>query len=412
VATGDGPLEVRVPAVHDLDAYVACIEAAFSIRVPPEERERLLSGLEAGHALAAFDSGELVGTLAGFPLEHTVPGPLLAPALAVREVAVLPTHRRRGVLSALMRRLLDDARGRGEALAVLFASEATIYGRFGFGPASWACRYVVDRRDARFARPLGDLAPGSVRLLRPGQAREAFPLVFDAVRRRRAGEVDRLAEWWDEVFEERRDEPGAQRFHACYEQDGQIDGYALYEVPEPRGNEGRELVVVELVTATPAAYAALWSYLLGVDLTVRLRTLARPVDEPLRWLLEDPRALRTSLCEDHTWVRLVDVPAALAARRYAAVGQLVLEVEDAVCPWNSGRFSVEVAADGCAEVRRTARPADLALDAAMLGATYLGGTSFASFAAAGRIAEHALGAARRADALWATDEPPFCSADF
>lgn len=412
MATGDGPFAVRVPAAHDLDAYVACIEAGFSVRVSPTERERLLTGVQAGNALVAFDGEELVGTLAVYPVEHTLPGPVVAPALAVREVTVLPTHRRRGVLSALIRRLLEGAHERGDQLVVLFASEGTIYGRFGFGPASWACRYVVDKREGRLARPIEDLASGSVRLLQPGQAREAFPLVFDAARRRRAGEVDRVADWWDEVFEETRDEPGVHRFHACYEQDGQIDGYVLYDVPEPRGDDGRDLVLVELVAVTPAAYAALWAFLLGVDLTARVRTNARPVDEPARWLLEDPRALRTATREDHTWVRLVDVPGALAARRYAAPGRLVLELEDARCAWNTGRYSVEVAADGCAEVRPSALPADLALDVATLGATFLGGTSFATLTTAGRAVEHVPGAALRADVMWASDPPPFCTADF
>jgi len=339
----------------------------------------------------------------------TVPGPVVVEASAVSEVAVLPTHRRRGNLSAMIRRYLDDERERGEAITVLAASEGGIYGRFGFGPATWAARYVVEHRDGLLA-PLAP-PPGSVRLLSVAEVRSCAPAVFEEARRVGVGEVERLGGFWDDLFEAlEHPGPGDGAHAACYEEAGQVDGYVLYGVePAPGRPRDREIVVNELVSTTSVAYRALWSYVLGIDLVRSVRTEERPVDEPLRHLLGDPRALSTVEVLDGNWLRLVDVPRALSLRRYAGEGELVFELVDEWCPWNSGRLLLAVDGTGTAEVTPTVRAPALVLGSSELAACYLGGTSLQALAGAGRVLENTPGAARGADALFTTSPAPFCS---
>lgn len=412
---GSAHLVVRPPEPHETDALLACSEAAYSLRYPPPLRERLVQGVEGGGFRCAFAEGELVGMAASYDVELTVPGPRQVPVAALSEVAVLPTFRRRGVLSGLMDVLLDEAGARGHPLAVLFASEGGIYGRFGFGPACHAARYRLERSRAGSARHREPA--GTVRLLPEAHAKSAFPAVFDVARRARVGEIDRSPSWWQGVFEDHGDgtrslgtrSPGA-RFLCCYEERGRIDGYAIYEVPAGAEASERTLELVELVALHPAAYAALWEYLLGVDLVGRVVTGERPVDEPLRHLLADPRALETTQVVDHLWVRLLDPAAALGARRYAGPGELVLEVTGSGP--GPGRYRLVAGEGGAASVEATGAPADVRLDLAALASSYLGGTTFGALGAAGRAQELAPGALSRASALFGVPEAPYCTAEF
>ena len=405
---------VRPPEPHETDALVACSEAAFSLRYPPRLRERLADDLEAGTFRCAFADGELVGMAALYDVELTVPGPHQVRAAALSEVAVLPTFRRRGVLSGLMDALLGEAGGRGHPLVVLLASEGGIYGRFGFGPACLAAHYRLERPAAHLADHPSP--PGAVRLLPEAHARSAFPAVFDAARRARVGEIDRSPSWWQGVF----DDPGASlrglgagaggaRFLCSYEEGGRIDGYAIYEVGSARRAAERSLELAELVALTPPAYTALWGYLLGVDLVGRVVTGERPVDEPLRHLLADPRSLETTRVVDHLWVRLLDPLAALRARRYAGPGQLVVEVTGSGP--GPGSYRLDVGESGEASVAVATAPGDVRLDLAALASAYLGGTSFGSLGAAGRAEERTAGALARASALFGVPEAPFCTAE-
>lgn len=405
---GSAGYAVRAPEQHELDRFRACVEAGFAVRLPAGKREELVASLDPHRTVAAFDGLQLVGTIAGHAVELTLPGPRVVPALALADVTVWPTHRRRGVLTAMMRASLDAAYGRGEHLAVLGSSQGALYGRFGFGPATRCASYAVERAGATLLAPIVTPGDAGVVLLEPHEAAEALPAVFDHARREQPGEIGREAAWWDELLAPPGEADAATRFVAGYEQDGTIDGYAVYEVQRAAG-ERREVVLDECVTTTGAAYAALFAYLLSIELTDGLRAGTRPVEEPLCHMLADPRALRTLGTRDGTWLRLVDARSALAARRYAAPGRVVLELADPFCPWNAGRVAVEAGRDGVAEVERTSEDPDLAMDAAVLGALYLGGVRTTTMRSAGRVREHVLGAAARFDALLHCDPVPFCT---
>ena len=399
---------VRSPEAHEVEAVLACSEAAYGLRYPPLLRARLLDRVGKGaFRCAVAPDGEIVGVAAAYDLELTVPGPALLPVVGWSEIAVLPTWRRRGVLRALVDTLLGEAAAIGRAGVVLFASEGGIYGRFGFAPACHAAHYRLERSRATLAHePSGS---GAVRLLRLEEARSALPAVLELARRARAGEIDRAANAWSDLLDEGQ-AAGAARFVCAYEDTGRIDGYAVYDVgPHSSGEGGRELEVVELVGLHPAAEAALWAYLLGTDLVDRVVTAERPVDEPLRHLLADARALETRSVEDHLWLGLLDPAAALAARRYAASGALVVEVVGP--PAAPVRLQLEADPVGAAIVGPTDRPVELRLDGAALAAAYLGGTTLGALARAGRVEERRPGALRRADGLFATGAAPFCTAD-
>lgn len=401
-------LVVRPPEPHEAEAALACSEAAYGLRYPPELRARLLERLEGGAFRCAIAAdGELVGVAAAYELELTVPGPALLPVVGWSEIAVLPTARRRGVLRALLASLRAEAVAAGRAGVVLYASEGGIYGRFGFAPACAAARYRLDLARTRLRE--GVPPAGQVRLLRADEAASALPAVFDLARRACPGELDRGPGTWRDLLAGGA-RSGAARFACAYEEDGQVEGYAVYDIgPEASDGSGRELELVELVGLEGAAEAALWAYLLGTDLVERVVTSERPVDEPLRHLLEDPRSLETTSIEDLLWLQVLDPVAALSARRYAAGGSLVLEVApvDAM----PVRLLLEVEESGAAVARATSAPAELALDGAALAAAYLGGTSLGALARAGRVEERRAGALRRAIGLFAVGRAPFCTAD-
>jgi predicted acetyltransferase len=376
------------------------------MRFSADERERFIAAIEPDRSLVALVDGEVAGTLKSHLVELTLPGLVRTDAAIVSEAAVVPTHRRRGLLSAIMQRFLEDEHARGEPIVALAASEGAIYGRFGFGPASWAARYSIQRGRAQLRAD--EPSRGSVRLLSAGEMRSCAPPIFDAARRIGNGEVVRIEGWWEDLFAGLDPGRGAERdYAACFEEGGSVDGYVVYRVvPAGATRREREVLVVELVATTAAAYRELWRYVLGIDLMVGVSTEERPVDEPLRHLLVDPRALETTEIVDRTWIRLVDAAVALALRRYGANGEL--EIEDELCPWNAGCVALAVR-EGVARVMASSASASLRIDAAGLGAIYLGGTSIATLAAAGRVDELEVGAASRADAFFMTSPLPFCA---
>ncbi|MDA8292740.1 MAG: GNAT family N-acetyltransferase [Actinomycetota bacterium] len=399
----------RRAAPGDGEAVRSCLEAGFSSRYDDARAASVLAALGEGASLVVEHGALVVGALVAHEVELTLPCLDGMRARCVSDLAVRPTHRRRGVLRALMGAALGQAHEQGEAIAVLGASEAGIYPRFGWGAATHTASYRVDRRSASLlasARP----SPGTVALLEPGPASAVLPAVLDAARRRRAGEISRRPDAWPEVLAAGGDRQSAPcRFVAAYLDGGQVEGYALYEV-RGAGEERREVVLVECATTGDAAYVALFGYLVGIDLTDALRTGERPVDEPVRHLLDDPRALETVGTSDGAWLRLIDARTCLERRGYSAAGRVVLEVHDATCPWNEGRWSIETDADGETDVTATTDPAEIELGASELAALYLGGTRATSLRSAGRVLEHERGAALRLDTLLYCDPVPFCTA--
>jgi predicted acetyltransferase len=404
-------IELGPIARDEMGAFMRAEGTAFAFAPDPEDIAHWQGVLDFDRTLVARDNGErgpIVGTSATLALSMTVPGGAVLPAAGVTMVTVTPSHRRRGILSSMMARLLESAHQRDEPLAALWASESPIYGRFGYGLAIEDESWEIERPHARLAHGPG--AAGVIRLVDEATAREQFPQVWERARIVRPGMTARNAALWTDRF---RDRPymrdgATPYFFAVYEEAGQIDGYALYRVRNqwPDGVPANEVTVVEAVAATDAAHGALWRFLLDLDLSRTVRAQHRPLDDPLPHMLADYRRLKRQR-RDAIWLRLVDVRAALAARTYATTGTLVIEVADSVCPWNPPRFTLEGGTNG-GKVTPAGATVDLSMRPADLAAIYLGGQRPSVLARAGRIEEHRAGALALADAMFATPQPPWC----
>ena len=399
-------IDVR-PYSGDHRAFLDSIGVGFSEHLSDEAAPYWEAVIEFDRAIAAYDGDRIVGNAAALSFELSVPGGVL-PAAGVTTVGVHPTHRRRGALRQMMRMQLDDVHQRGEPLAVLWASEGSIYQRFGYGLASLKASLRVDRHRNAFRRP--HTFRGSTRLVTEDEARAAFPAVFDAVRPSRPGFFSRSQAFWDsEVFyfpEKWRRGRGAP-FHVLHEVDGIVDGYARYAIRE---GDTSEVSVLDLLATNPAAHLDLWRYLADIDLMARVEAWNIPVDDPILLAIAEPRKLEMTL-GDALWLRVVDVSSALAGRRYRADGRLVLDVSDEFCPWNHCRWEVRVE-DGVPYVEPTADAPDVACDVTDLAAAYLGAFSFAQLADAARASELQPGGIARADALFRTDRAPWCPSVF
>jgi predicted acetyltransferase len=403
-------MDLRPIDAGELASFAEAAEAAFHEAAPADYVTHMAETFEPERSLAVFDDGRPVATTAIYTRALTIPGATV-PAACVSQVGVLPTHRRRGLLTRLMRRQLDDVRAGGrEALAVLWASEPAIYGRFGYGIAARSAEISLQTAGARL-QPAVPAPEGRALLLDPAEAIGRIAPLYESVRRGRPGHLDRNDAWWRKRVhdpESRRRGAGPLRAAVHEAPDGAVDAYALYAVrvgAELDGPSGH-VVVRELVADGPAGTAAIWSYLLGLDLTRHVTWQIAPADEPLAWLLEGPYRPRVSVLEN-LWVRIVDVAAALGARRYAAPLDVVLQLEDAFCPWNAGRWRLTVD-DRFSRCARTDAPADLRLTAAELGAVYLGGPTFVTLAAAGRVEELRPGALESASAAFRAPREPWC----
>ena len=374
-------------AEEELEAYQRAKAVAFGQVFDAGRAEAARPIIELDRSLAAFEGGQVVGSAGSSGFEMTVPGGSV-PAAAVQGVTVLPTHRRRGILTALMRHQIDDARARGEAVACLWATEAPIYGRFGYGPATVGVAWEADRRDVDFAPGRADAGGLEVRLVPTEGARGAMEEVYERLRPVVPGTLERPAVWWDWVL---RDADGGTLRAVATDQAGAV-GYASYRVSESWGYRGPEnrLGISELLAVTPAAGAALWRYLFGVDLVRTLSAYNRPPDDALEWLLADPRALRRRM-NDAVWLRLVDVGAALRCRAWSNPVSVVIGIVDPVCPWNEGAWRVDAGPDG-AEVTRGGGAPDVVMSAGALASVYLGGHRLVTLAAAGLVEENSPGA--------------------
>jgi predicted acetyltransferase len=400
-------MSLQVRTVKDLDEFtssVLSIGQYFGMTPTEERMQRFAEQITFERMHAAWSDGTVVGGAGAFTFNLTVPGGDL-PAAGVSVVGVYPTHRRRGVLRALMRAQLDDVRERGEPLAALWASEETIYGRFGYGGASYVGEILLAREYAAFARPFEP--QGTIRLIEPEEAAEVLPPVFDRIRLEWPGMFSRNEVWWAyrEILdpEERREGAGPKRWVA-YECDGSLEGYASYrhKFDFEQGSSTAQIRVVEALATSPEGIRDLWGYLLAIDWVATITTYLLPLDHPLFLLLASPRRMRFRM-SDALWIRLVDVGAALSGRRYSDEGSIVFEVDDDFCPWNNGRWKL----DG-GTATRTKAAADLHLPVASLGSAYLGGIRFASLARAGRVEELKKGALARADRLFTWDRHPWC----
>ncbi|OUD02754.1 GNAT family N-acetyltransferase [Streptomyces swartbergensis] len=405
-------MEIRSTTDEDLAVFVDTVHAAFGHfpETPVEGGGLWWSALEMDRCLLAVTAdGRPVGTAATHSFELTLPGEALVPAPGVTAVGVLPSHRRQGVLSAMMRHQLTELRGRGEFLSVLLASEALIYGRFGYGPATYTAQLTVPRHKAALAVPRSRgvaQAPatgshnGSVEVLRRAECREILEEVYDRYRRAQPGALSRPHRWWALHAGQPPISP-APRYVAVHRDAGGVpDGYASYSI------ESGTLTVDETIATDDAAFTALARFALGHDLVSQVVFKQVPNDHPLRWQLADFRAGEVSGDMDWLWVRLLDVPRALTARGWFTDGELVLEVEDPFLG-EHGRYLLTVR-DGKADCVPTDREPDLSLDIRDLGSVYLGGTAPSTLVRAGHIRAHRPGAATLADALFRADRSPHC----
>ncbi len=423
VGTSDTGLRVGRVDPQDreaLRAWSVPSRASFLEAAPTdeflEERQRAL----AGHRLTAVHDTvggqeRVVATLRTFDAEVTVPGAGPVGVDAVSTATVLPTHRRRGLLSRMLTADLERARREGHALAALIAAEAPIYGRFGFGPATRATSLVVENSRVAF-RPDAPVAAGSLEFVPAGRTAE-LAAVHDEARRRRPGGLDRDAAWWEAAGRRGEGRWVGPRGQVVLHRDerGAPDGYVAYDVvDESVGRVPNGTVHVRDLCATdPAAYRALWGFLTSLDLVRTTRARDRPVDDLLPHLLVDPRAVQTGPVDDFLWLRVLDVPAALTARRYLGSGTLVLEVVDPL-GLAAATVRLDVAAqhrdaDGWAraEVTATGDVPDVVLPVGDLSSLLLGGTSAVALHAAGRLRGTAA-AAFALTALMATPEQPWC----
>ena len=401
-------VQIRPLAEGELDAMMLANLASFGEEVVPERLEIARRAYELDRILVAADAGEIVSGVAAASFQMTVPGGIAIPCAGVTAVGTLPTHRRRGIARDLLVRQLGDIRERGESIAALWASEAAIYQRFGYGIASYACAFSIKTLRSVFVRdlPVG----GRVRLAERDAALKVIPDVYDRVRPTRPGMPDRPAPWLESRFWDgpQNREGAGPLFFAIHEGADGPDGYVAYRVKEHwslSGGPESELHIEELMAATDEAYATLWRYCLDVDLIATVEGWKRPPDEPLVAMLAEPRALGLQI-RDGAWIRLVDVEAALAARRYSHEGRLVVRVHDPTTDWNDGTFEVEGGPDG-ATCRRTDGEADLEMQADDLASAYLGTLSFRRMASAGRVRELRPGMLTTADALFSSAVAPW-----
>jgi predicted acetyltransferase len=390
------------PVTRDeLREFVSSIWMAFHGDMSDADLERWERLLEPERTLALRDDGRIVAGTGIFSRRLAVPGGDV-PAAAVTLVGVRPTHRRRGLLSTLMRRQLTDVHEHGrEAVAILWASEPVIYGRFGYGLGSLAGNLAVDSGNASLRRP----AEARVDLIAPTEALPAMREIHEALWPAIPGMLDRPAGWWEDQIEDPEEHrEGAQPLRAVVTE----DAYAMYSVKQNWGEEGPagEVLVLEALAATPEAEAAIWGYLLGLDLTRRVTWELGPSDHPLVHMVANAAHVRMSHGYG-LWVRLVDLPRALSERTYGEPFEVVLEVADDVCPWNAGRWALRW--DGTtATCAKTALPAGLELGPQELGAAYLGGTRLEGLARAGRVRELRDGALAAAGRAFAGDRAPWC----
>ena len=401
------------------------------------------------------DSPHIVGGAHSHLLEMSLPGGGAAPVAGVANVAVQPTHRRRGVMSMMMRHQLHDCHARGEPLAALFASESGIYGRFGYGIGSFHEQWRIDRHHTAYARPPDrnhDRAAAGqhIAFVDPTDILDELPEVFRRATAGRPAVFQRARHHWQQdadAPEHRQGGPGGLFYAACRNDAGHIEGYAVYRTRRP------VVIVQELMTTTVAAAAALWRFCFDTDLMETTEALKRPLDDPLPWLLADPRRLQRTT-RDGLWLRIIDARHALPLRRYAAPGRLTLQIQDDLCPWNNTPLTLETTSDadaasratdtgaGChptgrapdanlgadaadchptdhatdtgasAECRPTRIAPEITITVSALASVYLGAATFTTLARAGLAEEHTPGTLQKADRMFAVTLQPWTPYNF
>lgn len=411
------PTTIRPIRPDELETWFASFSTAFYIWAsdPAGQAEARRATMDLDRTIGAFDGDTMVGTFRSFPTQLTLPGSVRVPANAVSAVSVKPTHRRRGTLTQMAHDDIVRAAARGDAVCVLIASEWPIYGRFGYGPATWQATWTVRVRAAEML-----VAPiGSLDIINARQAREIIPALYDRCAARQPGEIGRTETRWDadlglvEI-------PGRPKWRGQIvihrDAAGEPDGFARFHGEENWQDMAPEHVMQldELRGVTLEAELDLWRHLLQMDLTATIKAEVRRPLEPLKWHLANPRAVQVTGLTDFLWLRALDVPRVLGERAYDHDGDLVIEVVDDLGDKQgpaAGRYRLAVRG-GAAECERTDAEADLTIDVRALSAAALGGTRLIDACRALPFVEHRAGAMREADGLLVTADPPWCSTWF
>jgi predicted acetyltransferase len=403
---------LRNPTEVEFPRFIAPLSIAFNQEMSEAAVENDRKTIELDRFVGALEGDDVVGCGGAYTFRLTVPGGEVG-AAGITAVGVLPSHRRRGILRQMMTWLFAQARERGEPVAILWASEAAIYQRFGYGPGTVQTNLEVVKDKVRFIRPVDP--PGRIRIVDLDEAVESFPPVYEATRRVTPGAVDRTeARWRHETLadaEWMRYGNGA-KVRVIYEVDGVPRGYAIYrtrgdwDLTGPKG----VVTVLEVCALDAVVEQAIWEWIAGIDLIGTIRSWRGPAPHPLQLMVTEPRRLGTTVT-DGTWLRILDLPAALEARAFRGPGALVIDVTDVDRPPNAGRWRLAVEGDGAvgsASVTAAAESTapDLTLDISDLAAVYLGAYRVSDLARAGRVRECRPGAVAAADDLFMTAQPP------
>jgi predicted acetyltransferase len=397
----------------DTEAFIAAILRGFHDDYNPEVWEPFNKVLERDRSFGFAVDGRWIATCGAYTRTMTVPGGSV-PTAAVTVVTVSPTYRRRGLLTAMMKHQLEDIHRHHEPVALLWASESLIYGRFGYGQAIPRLRISGETRSTAFL-PGVDLGGGSVGEVERDEWLAAAISLYERILPNCPGSLNRDADWWQVLVhdpEPWRGGAAALRFVVHYDMGGHLDGFAAFRVKggDQGDRPGAEVQIADIQASEPSAYAALWRFLLDLDLVRRFARRNAPADEPLRYLVLDQRMINTELT-DGPYARLVDVPAALEARTYATDLDVVIAVSDPLLPHNDGTFRLQAGPER-AQVSATRRRADVSLSVRDLGAIYLGGTSLGSLHGAGLVQERTAGSVAAITAAFAADRAPFCPDHF
>jgi len=394
-----------------LEEFFAAILRGFHDEYVPDRWEPQRKVFEPERSFGFQVGGRWISTCGAYSRRLTVPGGTV-PVAAITVVTVQPSYRRRGLLTEMMQHQLRDIHERGEEpIALLWASESAIYGRYGYGQACPQVKLSGKTKTTAF-RPGIDLGSGSVGEVERDEAIPVIKRLHQALLPQRVGALDRNDNWW--VVKWHDPEPwrhgaSAYRFALHYDRRGKADGYVAFRVKNDWSESGAEVIVEELDAAGARARAALWRFVLDLDLVRRFVRQNAPLDDSVRYLVADLRSVQAE-DQDGTYARLVDVPHALEARRYLTDLDVTIRVEDPLLSYNTGTIRLETGPDGASVTRvtRGRRRPDLTMNVRDLSAIYLGGTSLAALARAGVVTERTRGAAAATSAAFAWSQPPFC----
>ena len=395
-------LDMRPVTADEFETWLSAESRAHGNRLA-DDPEELRPHFDLDRTVAVFEKGQIVGGSHSRRVEMTVPGASTIIS-GVCNVSVQPTHTRRGVMTQMMKHQLNDFHDRGEPVSALFSTESIIYGRFGYGIGSMYERWSIERSHTTFSQ-LKE-SSGQIRFVDPSDITKDLPEVYRRSTKNRPAMFQREPHHWlrdSQSPEHTLGGPGGL-FYISYEEDKQVKGYAAYRTT------GATVVINELMAETKEASRALWRFCFDVDRTSTIEALKRPLDDPLPWILADPRRLERSN-RDGVWVRLVDVPVALELRRYLQEDRLVLQIKDEVCPWNQAVFELQGSSQG-ATCKPTGSSPDLSLNVRQLASAYTGAVSFSTLASAGFVEEITSGALLRADCMFGSQYQPWSPHNF